>query len=291
MPDKYDLQFKKFVFIALGAAIYAFGFAVFKLPNQIAESGMAGVTLILHALFGVNPAIAGYLINFPLILLGAYMFGRKAMVYTVFGTSTLYFFVWLFQRLGLVVDLQGDYFVISILAGLTGGIGGGIVFRHSGTIGGSDIIARALEEKLGIPLGQALLGIDVLVMLLSLTYVSIPQMMYALVASFIYSQVVGIVQTGGYSVRELLVITNQPDEIAKEIMHQLGRGVTYLQGSGAYSGKEKRVLYVVLNPSEIKIAKAIVRAIDDKAFLSISTVDEIVSPEFIIKKSKYRQVS
>lgn len=292
MPNtKYDFQLKRFLLIAIGAAIYAFGFVIFKMPNHIAESGMAGVTLILHNLFGINPTISGYLINLPLIMMGAKLVGKKAMVYTVYGTFMLYLFIWVFQRSGIVIDLQGDYFVITILAGLTAGIGGGLVFRNSGTIGGSDIIARVLEEKMGIPLGQGLLGIDVLVMLLSLTYVSIPQMMYALVASFIYSQVVSLVENGGYSVRELIVITHYPDEVAKEIMQVLGRGVTYLQGSGAYSGREKRVLYVVLNPNEVKEAKRLVTAIDENAFLSISTVDEIVSPEFIIKRSKYRQVS
>lgn len=292
MPDsKYDFQLKRFILIALGAAIYAFGFVVFKMPNQIAESGMAGVTLILYNVFGINPTLTGYLINYPLIVLGARLFGKKAMLYTVYGTFMLYFFIGLFRKSGIVLDLQGDYFVISILAGLTAGIGGGLVFRNSGTIGGSDIIARVLEEKFSIPLGQGLLGIDIMVMLLSLTYVSVPKMMYALVASFIYSQVVGLVENGGYSLREMVVITHYPDEVAREIMRVLGRGVTYLQGEGAYSGKEKKVLYVVLNPNEVKEAKRIVTAIDDKVFLSVSTVDEIINPEFIIKRSKYRQVS
>lgn len=292
MPDsKYDFQLKRFILIALGAAIYAFGFVVFKMPNQIAESGMAGVTLILYNVFGINPTLTGYLINYPLIVLGARLFGKKAMLYTVYGTFMLYFFIGLFRKSGIVIDLQGDYFVISILAGLTAGIGGGLVFRNSGTIGGSDIIARVLEEKFSIPLGQGLLGIDIMVMLLSLTYVSVPKMMYALVASFIYSQVVGLVENGGYSLREMVVITHYPDEVAREIMRVLGRGVTYLQGEGAYSGKEKKVLYVVLNPNEVKEAKRIVTAIDDKVFLSVSTVDEIINPEFIIKRSKYRQVS
>lgn len=291
MDNRYTLRPINFIMIALGAAIYAFGFVVFKMPNHIAESGMAGVTLILHALFGLSPSLAGYLINLPLIGLGAYLFGRKAMVYTLHGTAMLYFFIWLWQQTGLAIDLQGDYMVIALLAGLTGGLGGGIVFRYSGTIGGSDILARAMEEKLGIPLGQGLLGIDVVVMLLSLTYVTIPQMMYALMASFIYSRVVNLVEHGGYSVREVVVITHYPDEVARCIMKTLGRGVTFLQGNGAYSGNDKKVLYVVLNPSEIKEAKRLVTAIDDQAFISISTVDEIVSPEFVIKRSKYRQVS
>lgn len=288
MSNKYVFHPRNFLFITLGAAIYAFGFVVFKMPNQIADSGMAGVTLILHALFGINPTITGYLINLPLVLLGAKLFGRKAMVYTLHGILMLYFFVWLWQQTGLAIDLQGDDLIVAVLAGLTAGLGGGIVFRFAGTIGGSDIIARVIEDKLGIPLGKSLLGIDILVMLLSLTYVSVPKMMYALMASFIYSQVVSLVENGGYSVRQLMVITDQPEAIADQIMRVLGRGVTYFQGRGAYSGKEKQVLYVILNPNEVREAKLLVTSIDSQAFLSISSVDEIISPEFIIKRSKYR---
>lgn len=288
MTNKYVFHPKNFLFIALGAAIYAFGFVVFKMPNQIADSGMAGVTLILHALFGLNPTITGYLINLPLVLLGAKLFGRNAMVYTLHGILMLYFFIWLWQKTGISVDMQGDDMITVLFAGLICGLGCGIVFRFAGTIGGSDIIARVLEDKLGIPLGKSLLGIDILVMLLSLTYVTIPKMMYALVASFIFSQVVSLVESGGYSVRQMMVITDQPEAIAQQIMRVLGRGVTYFQGKGAYSGKDKQVLYVILNPSEVREAKLLVTSLDSQAFVSISSVDEIVSPEFIIKRSKYR---
>lgn len=288
MSNKYVFHPRNFLFIALGAAIYAFGFVVFKMPNQIADSGMAGVTLILHALFGLNPTITGYLINLPLVLLGAKFFGRNAMVYTLHGILMLYFFIWLWQRTGISVDMQGDDMITVLFAGLICGLGCGIVFRFAGTIGGSDIIARVLEDKLGIPLGKSLLSIDILVMLLSLTYVTIPKMMYALVASFIFSQVVSLVESGGYSVRQMMVITDQPEAIADQIMRVLGRGVTYFQGKGAYSGKDKQVLYVILNPSEVREAKLLVTSLDSQAFVSISSVDEIVSPEFIIKRSKYR---
>lgn len=288
MTNKYVFHPKNFLFIALGAAIYAFGFVVFKMPNQIADSGMAGVTLILHALFGLNPTITGYLINLPLVLLGAKLFGRNAMVYTLHGILMLYFFIWLWQKTGISVDMQGDDMITVLFAGLICGLGCGIVFRFAGTIGGSDIIARVLEDKLGIPLGKSLLGIDILVMLLSLTYVTIPKMMYALVASFIFSQVVSLVENGGYSVRQMMVITDQPEAIAQKIMQVLGRGVTYFQGKGAYSGKDKQVLYVILNPNEVREAKLLVTSLDSQAFVSISSVDEIVSPEFVIKRSKYR---
>ncbi len=286
---EYNFRAKNFIMIALGAAIYAFGFVYFYMANKVAGSGIAGLTLIFHNLFGVNPTYSGYLINFPLVLLGAYLFGRKAMVYTVEGIASLYFFVWFFQKIPFSVDLGQDYLVISLISGIIGGLGGGIVFRYGGTIGGSDIVARVIEDKLGIQLNQALLAFDIFVMVLSLTYISLPKMMYALIASFMYSQVVKLVQNGGYSVRGMMVISDQADSISREIMEKLGRGVTYLRGEGAYSGKEKKVLYVALSPQDVREAKVLIHQLDESAFISIFNIDEVQSPEFIAARSKYRK--
>lgn len=280
---------KNAFFITLGAAIYAFGFVYFYMPNQVAANGLAGLTLVLHALFGVNPTYSGYLINFPLIVLGAYLFGRRSMYYTIQGIASLYAFIWMFQQLPLAIDLHQDYLVVSLFAGIIGGLGGGLVFRYGGTIGGSDIVARVMEDKLGIPLNQALLAIDIVVMILSLTYISLPQMMYALIASFMYSQVVHLVEHGGYTLRSMLIISDQHEEIARQIMGDLGRGVTYFHGSGAYSGREKEVLYVTLNPSDTREVKKIVASLDPNAFVAIANVDEVMSPEFIPSRSKYRR--
>ena len=292
MKIDYTLHLRNFIFIALGTAIYAFGFVNFNLANHIAEGGIAGLTLVFHALFGIDPTYTGYLMNLPLLLFGVYIFGRKSMFYTIYGTTLMYLFVYVFQRIPLYIDLQHDYLVVALVAGICSGIGSGIVFRYGGTTGGSDIIARIIEDKYGIPLGQALLGFDIFVMLLSLTYVSIPQMMYALIASFMFSQVVILVQNGGYSVRGVLIITDKHKEVAEVILKELNRGVTYLKGQGAYSGKEKNVLYVALNPSDVRALKEVMEELDPDAFISILNVEEIISPDFVIsrreRKSAYK---
>ena len=289
MSLDYSLRLKHFILIGLGAAIYAFGFVYFYMANQLAASGIAGLTLILHNLFGINPTYSGYLINFPLVLLGAYLFGKRARGGGGYGIASLYLYVWIFQQIPFFVDLNQDYLVVSLVAGAVGGLGSGLVFRYGGTIGGSDIIARVIEKKLGIQLNQALLGFDILVMLLSLTYISIPKMMYTLIASFIYSQVVNMVQNGGYSVRGMMIISDQAEEISRQIMEQLGRGVTYLKGEGAYSGKEKKVMYVALSPQDTREAKSLIHEIDQLTFVSIFNIDEVQSPEFIASRSKYRK--
>lgn len=106
MQIDYTFRLKNFIFIVLGAAIYAFGFVYFNMANKVAANGIAGLTLVFHALFGVNPTYSGYLINLPLVILGAYLFGRKAMVYTLEGIASLYFFIWLFQKIPLIVDFN-----------------------------------------------------------------------------------------------------------------------------------------------------------------------------------------
>lgn len=111
-------------------------------------------------------------------------------------------FIWLFQRMSMSIDLAHDTLIAALLAGIFAGIGGGIVFRFGGTTGGGDIIGQNyFEQKKGFALGQTLFVFDILVLTLSLSYIDIQHMMYTVIASFVFSQVVAVVQNGGYTVR------------------------------------------------------------------------------------------
>ncbi|EMF48756.1 MULTISPECIES: YitT family protein [Streptococcus] len=289
MPIDNKLQIKNFFFIILGAGIYAFAFVYFYMANRIAANGLAGLTLVAKALFNINPTITGYLINLPLVFLGVKYFGKRSTVYTVTGIVAMYLFVWVFQQIPFIIDLDHDSLVVSLMAGIIGGIGGGIVFRTGGTIGGADIIAKMIENRFGLQLNQALLGIDVFVMIVSLTYISLPDMMYALIASFMYGRIAHLVQNGGYSVRGTIIVSENYSDIATFIMEELGRGVTYLNGEGAYSAREKKVIYAALSRTDVRELKAMANEIDPRAFISIFDMDEINSPDFFINKPKNRK--
>lgn len=289
MPIDNKLQIKNFFFIILGAGIYAFAFVYFYMANRIAANGLAGLTLVAKALFNINPTITGYLINLPLVFLGVKYFGKRSTVYTVTGIVAMYLFVWVFQQIPFIIDLDHDSLVVSLMAGIIGGIGGGIVFRTGGTIGGADIIAKMIENRFGLQLNQALLGIDVFVMIVSLTYISLPDMMYALIASFMYGRIAHLVQNGGYSVRGTIIVSENYSDIATFIMEELGRGVTYLNGEGAYSAREKKVIYAALSRTDVRELKAMANEIDPRAFISIFDMDEINSPDFFFNKPKNRK--
>ena len=112
-------------------------------------------------------------------------------------------------------------------------------------------------------------------------------MMYTLIASFVAAQVINVVQSGGYTVRGMLIITNKHAEIAKAIIEEIGRSATYLHGEGAYTGHSKEILYVVLNPGEIQEVKQILSILDPNAFTSIINFNEVIV-DFTYTRSRYK---
>ena len=269
-----------FLMIALGTATYAFGFVNFNMVNHLAEGGVSGITLIFHALFKINPAYTQILLNIPLFILGVKIFGKRGMIYTIHGTVCLSIFFWLFQRMCMSIDLAHDTLIAALLAGIFAGIGGGIVFRFGGTTGGGDIIGRYFEQKKGFALGQTLFVFDILVLTLSLSYIDIQHMMYTVIASFVFSQVVAVVQNGGYTVRGMLIISSKYAAISQKITDEIGRGATYLKAEGVYSGQDTKVIYVVLSPIQVQAVKGILAEIDPDAFVSIINVHEVIGSGF-----------
>ena len=280
-------QVRSLLLIALGVAMYTFGFVKFNMANALAEGGVAGVTLIIHALYKIDPAYTSLILNIPLFIMGARVLGRKSLALTIYGTVLLSFFIWFWQQVPVKIVLQNDMMLVAVVAGLFAGAGSGLVFRYSATTGGTDIIGRVIEEKFGFKLGQTLLFVDALVLTASLVYIDLQHMLYTLVASFVYSQVLTIVQNGGYTVRGMIIITQKSQEAADAILNGINRGVTYLNGQGAYSGNEKNILYVVLNPGEVRDVKVIMADLDPDAFISIIDADEVVSSDFKIRRKNY----
>lgn len=275
---------KEVVMIMVGTSIYAFGLFYLNIANNLAEGGVSGITLILRALFGIDPAYSTLLINIPLILIGGKILGKRSLAYTVLGTVSLSAFLWIWQRVPLQINLQHDLLIVSLLAGLIAGTGSGLVYRMGGTTGGSDIIARILEKNYGISMGRSLLVLDVIVLLASLTYIDLKRMMYTLIVSYVFSRVIDSILDGGYSAKGILVVSNKNEEIAPLLMTGLERGVTFLSGEGGFSGHSKKIIYMVVSSSELNEVKRIVHEIDEKAFLSIINVHEVEGEGFTYLK-------
>ena len=279
------------ILIFLGASIYSFGLVTFNMPNNLAEGGVTGITLIIYNLFHINPAFSTLLLNIPLILIGLRIFGFKALIYTLVGTFSLSFNILFWQKMNIVISIEHDLLIAALLAGLFGGIGSGIIYKVGGTTGGTDIVARIIEKKFGLTIGRSLLILDIMVLLLSLTYLSLKEMMYTLIAVFVFSIVVDFVQEASYSAKGVLIISDHNETIAEQIMLELERGVTYLKSEGAYSNKERNIIFCVATHPEINRIKEISHELDKQAFISVLTVNEVLGEGFSYEVMKKRKIA
>jgi uncharacterized membrane-anchored protein YitT (DUF2179 family) len=259
------------LFIFLGASIYSFGLVTFNMPNNLAEGGVTGITLIIYKLFSINPAYSTLLLNIPLILIGLKIFGMRALMYTLVGTFSLSFNILFWQQMNITISVEHDLLIAALLAGLFGGIGSGLIYKVGGTTGGTDIVARIIEKNFGLTIGRSLLILDIMVLLLSLTYLSLKEMMYTLIAVFVF---------------------DKNEIIADKIMEELERGVTYLKSEGAYSSVERNIIFCVATHPEINRIKEIAHEEDLQSFISVLTVNEVLGEGFsyeVMKKRKLKK--
>ncbi|MEX1030599.1 MAG: YitT family protein [Paenibacillaceae bacterium] len=277
--------FRSHLPIMLGTAIYAFGLHYFIIPNQLMEGGITGIALILNYALSLPPSITTLVLNIPLFILGWYVFGKSSMASTIFGTVSLSFFLWVMEFAIKHNWLNpfythNDYLLVALYAGVTLGAGLGIVFRYGGTTGGSDIIARIVQKKRGWSMGQFILVMDVVVIFTSLLYIPKEKVLYTLVTVFIVSRIIDFIQDGAYAAKAFTIITDHSEAVAASITKEMDRGVTLFAAKGAYSQQSKQVVYCVVYRHEMRRMKALIREMDDRAFLIISDVHDVLGEGF-----------
>lgn len=266
--------------ILLGAAVYAFGLLYFIVPNQLMEGGVTGITILLNYAFGIPIFLTTLLLNLPLFLLGWKVLGARQIAYTGVGIGALSFFLWLFERMinaGWIVTFgtERDFILASLYAGVTLGLGLGIVFRFGGTTGGVDIVARILSRKFGWSMGQIILAVDVIIIGASLLYIPREKILYTLVAVFISSRVIDFIQEGAYAAKAFTIISDHAPKIADLITAEMDRGVTLIPAIGAYSKQAKHMVYCVVSRQEIRRLSQLVKSVDPTAFVIISDVHDV----------------
>lgn len=265
--------------ILVGAAIMGFGINAFNLANHLAEGGLTGIAILLKLSLDWDPGLTTLLINIPLFALGARILGWKPMLYTIYGTVCLSFFLWLFGQYRFPID---DALLAALFAGVGVGVGLGIIFRFGGTTGGVDILARIAQKYLGWKMGRTMFLFDIAVLLVSLVHLSVQQVMYTTVAVFVGARIIDFVQDAAYSARAVLIVSDHGPAIANEVLGKMQRGATVLRGAGAYTGREKSVVYVVVARSEVMKLKSLILAVDPYAFISVSEANEVMGEGFTL---------
>lgn len=270
----------EYAYLLIGAAIQALSMRLFLVPAQLVSGGISGIGQIVNAFTAWPIGLMVFLGNIPLFLLGWQFLGgprfalRTALSVTAFSFLTDAF-MWLIPG-----DVTQDLVLNSLYGGVMLGVGLGLVYRGRGTSGGSDILGRILNYRFGISISQAYLITDTLVVLAGGFAFNWEKALYGLVVIYVSGLAAEMISEGSSVYRTALIISSKPDEVSSKILIDLERGVTVLKGTGAYTGADRPVLYVVVSRAEVNQVKALVHEVDPHAFMVISQANEALGEGF-----------
>ncbi|MGB2872808.1 YitT family protein [Psychrobacillus psychrotolerans] len=268
---------KDYVYVIIGAAIIAIAFNVFLLPNQVASGGVSGISTILKGVFDWAPGLVQYAFNIPLFIAGLIFLGAKFGIKSFVGTLVL-------PAVVLLTATWEPWTMNPLLGALFGGIsvglGLGIVFRGGASTGGTDLAAQIITKYMGFSLGTSVLLIDGLIVLSAAFVFDIERALYALIALFVTTKTIDLVQLGFSQSKMIYIITNKQDEIRDAIYTEIDRGVTKLPAYGGYTNVERPILMVVAYQTEFTKLKHIIKTIDPAAFVIVSDAYEVLGEGF-----------
>ena len=267
--------------ITVASAIYAVGFNWFYVPNDIAFGGITGVGQIINAILPWAPiGTVVIILNIPLFILGWRLLGGHLLLSSLYAMAVSSVFIDLINS--LVTFEPMDHLLACIFGGILMGASLGMVFQQGATTGGTDLIARLLKLKISwLPMGKLLMATDLVVIVATaIAFGSVYSALYGLVALYIASLVMDKVLYGMDSAKVAYIISDHFREIADAIVNDLDRGVTILQGQGAYSGTEKKVLMCAFKQRQIVSIKKMVRDIDPSAFVIVCDAHEVLGDGF-----------
>ncbi len=275
--------FLDYVLILVGATIQAIALRLFLVPADLASGGVSGIAQLINHYSGWPIGLMVFVGNIPLFAVGWRFLGgrqfalRSALAVVVFSLVTD-----LIPRLGLLPTggITDDILLNSLYGAILSGAGYGLVYRARGTSGGSDVIARILTHFRGIPMSQSYVAVDAAVVLGAGFVFGWKQALYALIALYVSGIVAEGILEGRGTVRTVLIVTAEAAKISDRVLDELERGITLLQGKGAYSGDARTVIYCVITRSEVAQLKAIVREADPQAFIVIGDAYEALGEGF-----------
>ncbi len=264
-----------YVLMTLACFCYSVGISLFVEPNNIASGGVTGIAIILNKAIGGSTGIWFFVINIPILLIGMWKFGFKFLMSTVYCTTIISVFTDLLSRYGS--PLTSDVLVATIAGGMLTAIGMGGVFKAGATTGGMDIVVKLCKLKFPyMKTGSLFLIMDFLVVLASaFVFQDIDRAFYSAMEVFVTSTLLDLVLYGKDGAKLIYIISDKSEKIAARLLDELNIGVTYMEGQGAYSGREKKVIMCVTRKQMAPRAEEIVKEEDPNTFMIVSSASEI----------------
>lgn len=286
MPTEKELELKlmdkktfrrrmlDYAIITAASVLYGISVSLFLDPNDLAPGGVTGIAIILNRTIGVETGTMFFLINIPILMIGMWKFGIRFIVSTIYCTILTSFFTNLFAGIG---PLTADPLLAALAGSGLMALALGLVFKAGATTGGTDILIKLMRLRFPhVKTGALFMITDILIVTCSaFVFRDVDKALYAGIAVFVTSFVLDLVLYGRDGAKLIYIISDEAEKITARILEELDIGVTYVHGSGAYSGREKKVIMCVMRKQLSPRAEQIVKEEDPLAFMIVTSAMEI----------------
>ncbi|MBB5185518.1 uncharacterized membrane-anchored protein YitT (DUF2179 family) [Faecalicoccus acidiformans] len=276
--------FYKFFPVLVGNLIYALIVKLFILPTSLMSSGTTGIALFMNHVFDIPVSLFILIFNLCMLIIGFLILGKTFAMTTIASTILYPVFLEFFNQ------CLGDYVITNnallntIFAGMGIGLALGIVIRSGASTGGMDIPPLLLHHYFRIPVSISLYVFDFIILSCQTLYNPMERLLYGILLILLTSVVLDKVLLMGTTRTEVKIISPRSQEIAKDILSNIDRGVTLLESKGGYSQQKQEVILTIISNRELPKIEKLIRQIDPDAFMVVSRVSEVWGRGFSSKK-------
>lgn len=283
MPKKYLKEFywKDYVYITLGLALYAIGLVGFIKPQGIVVGGSTGIGLVVEYATAIPFQYTYLFINTILFVIALKVLGLRFMIKTIYGVLTLTLLITICEKIISEPFVENEPLLSGLIGGIVCGVGVGLVLSVNGSTGGSDTLIAIIGKYKNISFGRGVLLFDFVVISSSFfIFHDYQKIVAGLIVLGVMSYAMDMVINGSRQSVQYLIISEKYEIIANAINKELHRGCTLLEGMGWYTKKPTKVILVLAKRSESIEMFRLIRSIDEKAFISQSTVRGVYGEGF-----------
>lgn len=268
------------VYTILGCFITAIGINMFLVNAHLLSGGVSGIALILQYTLKFPAGISFLVINLPLLLLSYKIMGKKFTAMTMIGTIAFSIAIDVTAPFQNLLKLK-DTIILCVYGGVLSGLGMGLVLSNYGSTGGLDILSAIIKKKHeNFEFGTTSFIINMIIVSVGAVFFGIYSALYTLFSIYISSFVIDRVLKGFSRQKLVMIITNEEKKISDNIMYSLKRGVTFLYGEGAYTGKKRMIIYCVVSLNQLPLLKNVVTQTDKNSFISVIDISEVQGEGF-----------
>ncbi len=279
-------QTVRYIQITLGALIVCLGFNLFIIPAHLLTGGISGIALIIYYLTDLPVGMQNIVYNLPILYLAYKVFGRLYAWDTVVGTVVLSLIL---DATHFLVDwnITQDGMLNAIFGGVMAGIGFGIIFRANANTGGLDVVGAVVKKFYSVDMGTVIFLMNFIIVMSSAWMFNIDEALYTLVSIYVTAELTNRVAAGLNREKSIFIVSPAAEQICQDIMENVHRGVTFLEGKGGFAQEHKDILFIVVRLTQVSRVKAIVDHYDRQAFMIVSDTSEVSGKGFTLECETY----